>query len=238
MNHRRLILILIVTLAAPAAAGCGDVLEGVGELSRDFVHGDTTSSSTTTTLPQPGGGMALTGLSGDITWVNDEFEVAPGESADRVIRRVWERSDGVSPYVQASRTEIAAALPGIEFPRLVPEKVTHISSQLVFDPQTGTIDVATAAAFGLWTAEPYTVPRIEGQLVVLRVGLRSALPDEGTEGISTFQVSDGRELAWAAGSYVHQMFCRRGISEESCFAMAGALSSLQLLSYLPSRADG
>ena len=82
--------------------------------------------------------------------------------------------------MQAGRFEIAAALPGVEFPRLVPEKVTHISSQLVFDPLTGTLDVGTSAAFGLWTAEPYTVPRIEGQLVVLRVGLRSALPDEGS----------------------------------------------------------
>ncbi len=117
---------------------------------------------------------------------------------------------------------------------MVPEKVTHISSQLVFDTQTGTLDVATSAAFGLWTAEPYTVPRLEGQLVVLRVGLRSALPDEGSDDISTFQAADGRELAWAAGDYVYQLFCRRGISEESCFAMADSLTALQLLSFLPS----
>jgi len=232
MNRRRPILLLV--LVALLAAGCGDVLEGVGDISRDIVHGGSASSTTTTTLPQPGGGMALTGLSGEMVWMNDEFEVAPGESADAVIRRVWQRSDGVDPFVQASRSEIAAALPGIEFPRLVPEKVTHISSQLLFDPQTGTIEVGTSAAFGLWTAEPYTVPRIEGQLVVLRVGLRSALPDEGSGDISTFQAADGRELAWAAGDFVYQLFCRRGISEESCFAMADALSSLQLLSFLPS----
>jgi len=232
MYRRRLIVML--ALAAVTAAGCGDVFEGVGDMSRDFVHGGSTTSITTTTLPQPGGGMALTGLSGEVVWVNDEFEVAPGETADTVVRRVWLRSVGVDPYVQASRFEVAAALPGIEFPRMVPEKVTHISSQLVFDTQTGTLDVATSAAFGLWTAEPYTVPRIEGQLVVLRVGLRSALPDEGSGDISTFQASDGRELAWAQGDYVYQLFCRRGISEESCFAMADALSSLQLLSYLPS----
>jgi predicted small secreted protein len=232
MDRRRLTVML--SLAAVTAAGCGDVLEGVGDMSRDIVHGGSTTSVTTTTLPQPGGGMALTRLSGDVTWVNDQFEAGAGEGAQGVIRRVWQRSTGVDPYIQASRFEVAAALPGIEFPRMVPEKVTHISSQLVFDTQTGTLDVATSAAFGLWTAEPYTVPRIEGQLVVLRVGQRSALPDEGSSDISTFQAADGRELAWAAGDYVYQLFCRRGISEESCFAMADSLTALQLLSYLPS----
>jgi len=235
MNRRRLMLVL--SLAALAAAGCGDVLEGVGGLSRDFVHSGTTTSLTTTTLIQPGGGMALTGISDEVAWVNDEFEVATGETADAVVRRVWQRLSGVDPYVQASRFEVAAALPGIEFPSLVPEKVTHISSQLVFDTQTGTLDVATSAAFGLWSAEPYTVPRTEAQLVVLRVGLRSALPDAGSDDISTFQATDGRELAWSEGDYVYQLFCRRGISEESCFAMADALTSLQLLTLVRSADD-
>ena len=227
-------LIPTLSLAVLTAAGCGDVLEGVGDLSRDVVHGGSTTSITTTTLLQPGGGMPLTGLSSEVIWVNDDLEAEAGEAADAVVRRAWQRSSGVDPYVQAGRSEIAAALPGIEFPRLVPEKVTHISSQLVFDPQTGTLDVATSAAFGLWTAEPYTVPRIEGQLVVLRVGLRAALPGDDAGDISTFQTTDGRELAWASGDYVYQLFCRRGISEESCFAMADALISLQVLAYLPS----
>jgi hypothetical protein len=77
------------------------------------------------------------------------------------------------------------------------------------------------------------VPRIEGQLVVLRVGLRSALPADEWGEISTFSTNDGRELAWVVGDYVYQLFCRRGISEESCFAMADALTSLQLLTLLP-----
>ena len=232
MSLRRL-LPLLVALAALSAAGCGDVLSGVGDLSRDFIHGGATTVVTTTTVLQPGGGMALAGLTGSMIWVNDQYQVVSGETAEQVVSRVWQRSDGVDPYVQAGRSEIAAALPGIEFPGLVPEKVTHISSQLVFDVQTGTLDVATAAAFGLWTAEPYAVPRIEGQVAVLRVGLSSALPSEGPSDISTFQVSDGRELAWSFGDYVYQMFCRRGLSEEACFAIAGSMTSLQVLGYLP-----
>ena len=229
MNPRRWPL-LLAALVALSAAGCGDVLEGVGDLSRDFVHGDTTTTFGTTILPQPGGGMALVGLSRSVTWVNDQYTAGPNLSAEAAVQQVWERGDGIDPYIQAGRQEVAAALPGVEFPRLVPEKVTHISSQLVFDVQTGTLDVATAAAFGLWTAAPYTVPRTEGQLVVLRVGLRSALPGEGPSDISTFQAADGRELAWSFGDYVYQLFCRTGISEESCFAMADSMISLAVLS--------
>jgi hypothetical protein len=231
MKHRRLLL-WPAALLALSGAGCGDVLQGVGDLSRDFVHGETTTVVSTTTLPQPGGGMALVGLTGSVGWVNDQYKVDRGLTADTVVRRVWQRGDGIDPYVQAGREEIATALSNVEFPRLVPEKVTHISSQLVFDVQTGTLDVATAATFGLWSAEPYTVPRTEGQLVVLRVGLRSALAGEGSEGISTFQVADGRELAWSFGDYVYQLFCRTGISEQSCFAMADSMTSLEVLSYL------
>src|SRR4030042_766553 len=158
----RTILLLLLALLVVSAAGCGDVLGGVGDLSRDFVHGDTTTTFGTTTLPQPGGGMALVGLSRSVTWVNDQYTAVPGLSAEAAVRQVWLRGDGIDPYIQAGRQEIAAALPGVEFPRLVPEQVTHISSQVVFDVQTGTLDVATAAAFGLWTAAPSPVPRTRG----------------------------------------------------------------------------
>lgn len=229
---------LLAALAVLGAAGCGGILEGVGDLSRDVVHGDTTSTMATTTLPPPGGGMALVGLSASVVWVNDQYTAPPNLPAEDAARQVWLRGDGVDPYVQAGRDEIIAALPGVEFPRLVPEKVTHISSQMVFDVQTGTLDVATAVAFGLWSAEPYTVPRTEGQLVVLRVGLRSALAGQGSEDISTFQATDGRELAWSFGDYVYQLFCRRGISEEACFAIADSMTSLDLLSYLAGNTPG
>jgi len=237
MNLRPMSL-LLVALVALSAAGCGDVLEGVGDLSRDFVHGDTTTTVGTTTLPQPGGGMALVGLSKAVIWVNDQYAAGSNLSAEAAARQVWLRGDGIDPYVQAGRDEMVSALPGVEFPRLVPEKVTHISSQLVFDVQTGTLDVATAAAFGLWTAAPYTVPRTEGQLVVLKVGLRSALPGGDQGDISTFQAADGRELAWSFGDYVYQLFCRTGISEESCFAMADSMTSLEVLSYLAANTAG
>jgi hypothetical protein len=228
MTPRRTFFALLAWVAL-AASGCGDVLSGVGDLSRDVVHGNSTTSTTTTTLLQPGGGMALTSISDDVVWVNDQFRVAADATPDDVVAAVWQRGDGVNPYVQAGRAEIAAALPGVYFPDVIPEKVTYISSQLVFDRQTGTLDPANAAAFGLWSAEPYTVPRLEGQLVVLRIGLASAFPAQEEGQIASFQASDGREMAWSAGDFVYDLFCRTGISEESCFAMANSMTRLDLL---------
>jgi hypothetical protein len=66
-------------------------------------------------------------------WVNDELGSVADLGADDTIIAVWYRGDQVTPWVQASRGEIANALPGIEFPELVPEGVTHVTSQLVFD---------------------------------------------------------------------------------------------------------
>lgn len=220
------ILLPVLLLAA-----CGDSLEGVGDLSRRIVHGDE-SSTTTTTQAEQGPQLNLAGLSGDIVWVNDEFTVEPGLEAEDLVRRVWLRGDGISPYVQASRFEISTALEGIQFPRLIPNTVTHVSSQLVYDTQTGTLDVATAAAFGLWTAEPYTIPRTEGQVAVLRVGLKTFADDLDDGDFFSFRVAEGRELSWAFGDHVYQLFCRTGISEEACFEMAGSTSPLEILEFL------
>jgi hypothetical protein len=108
---------------------------------------------------------------------------------------------------------------------LIPAPVTHISSQLVFDTQTALYDVSTAAAFGMWIGEPYDLPRTEAQLAVLRVGLRT-VSDIDTGEFLSFQVADGRELAWTRGEYVYQLFCRTGVTEAACFAMAESMFSL------------
>jgi len=66
MNRRR----PIVIIAWPPCRGrvAATPWKASGDLSRDFVHGGTTTSVTTTTLPQAGGGMALTGLSAEVIW--------------------------------------------------------------------------------------------------------------------------------------------------------------------------
>ena len=89
--------------------------------------------------------------------------------------------------------------------------------------------MATSTAFGYWSAEPYSLPRSEAQLMVLRVGL--ATTDEVAEfaDIAVFNVEGGKELAWVEGNYVYQLFCRTGVIEEACIAIAGSFQPLTLL---------
>ena len=223
-------LLIPMVLFAMAASACGDALSGVGDLSRRVVHGEGATSTTATTAPA--GPILALGPVTDLAWANDGLEEATedAETIEAVLRRVWiDRGDGVSPFVQASRYEIERVLPGIEFPRLVPSAVSHVSSQLVYDTQTATLDVATSAAFGLWSGEPYDAPRSEAQLAVLRVGLKTFEEGDDNEYFS-FVVADGREVSWTDGDYVYSLFCRVGVSEEACFAMAESAVPLSSLS--------
>ena len=220
---RRIVLfpLFVVTLTA-----CSNLLGGVGDLSSSVVHGAETTT-TTTSLAAGGPALRLKGITG-LTWINDGVGSAANLGTDDTISAVWYRGDQATPWVQASRREISNALPGIQFPELVPEGITHVTSQLVFDTVTASLDPSSAAAFGLWVGEPYTLPRAEGQQVVLDVGLKTFESDPDDE-IFSFQVTDGRQLTWTHGAYVYQLFCRTGITENACFAMASSTISLDLI---------
>jgi hypothetical protein len=221
---------LVLVLAVPLTA-CGDLLTGVGDLSEGVVHGD---RSTSTTAPVSGGPALRLSPITDLFWTNDGLGVATaGLDPDSILLSVWLRGDEVESAVQSSRREIADVLPGIEFPQLAPEGVTHVSSQLVFDTRTASLGVGTAAAFGLWVGEPYTAARSEAQLAVLRVGLKTF--DDGTPDneVFSFSVADGREMSWVDGDYVYQLFCRTGVSVDACRAMADSTIPLSLLVALP-----
>jgi hypothetical protein len=216
--------------AALVLASCGDALGGVGDLSHRIVYGSGSTTTTTAVVPDSQL-LRLKGIS-DLVWANDGIDAdTAGLGRDELITGVWSR-DKANRFVQASRREIAAALPGIEFPQLAPDRVTHVSSQLAFDQLTGILDASTSAAFGLWVGEPYDLPRSDGQLAVLRVGLKTR-DDEVDGEISSFQVTDGRELAWSDGPYEYQLFCRTGMSEAACFEMAESTIPLSLIVALP-----
>ncbi|MEX2322896.1 MAG: hypothetical protein WEA29_03905 [Acidimicrobiia bacterium] len=214
------------TIALVLLTGCSDLLGGVGDFSRGVVYGDEPRIATTTTAATEGPALRLTAVT-EVAWANDGLGADTGGlDGVELLSAVWTRGDGITPFIQASRREIAAALPGIEFPQLVPGRVTHISSQLVFDVQSVVLDPSTAAAFGMWVGEPYERPRTEAQLAVLRVGLRAAGDPEPGE-LFEFQVSEGREITWTEHDYVYQLFCRTGVGEPACSAIAESLFTLQ-----------
>jgi len=221
-------LIAAVAIAV-LLAGCGDagLLDGVGERTRAVVHGATT----TTTVPVAlAAGAEDEGLieARDVLWFNDDIDPQYTGASPEVVAAVWGRQLG-SRFVQASRREIAAALPSLSFPSLVPQQVRWVTSQLVFDEATGTLDPGTSAAFGLWTAEPYRSDT--ARVGVLRVGRAQADDPESRSEISVVAVPDGVSLGWTEAGHRYELFCRSEVSEALCLEVAA--SSVVLVGLTP-----
>ena len=204
--------------------GCGEsgLLDGVGDATRGYVQGDET---TTTTIVPVAAGTGDEGLIGatDVEWFNDDLPEQMTGTSEQVIGGIWLRELN-SRFVQSSRTEIAAALPAIMFPDLVPETVEWITSQLVFDETTGFLDPETMAAFGLWVSDPYQSDT--ARLGVLRVGEAASdmLPTRSE--IVPIIVPDGISLGWTEAGHRYELFCRSDISEELCADVAHSAAPL------------
>lgn len=209
-------------------SACGDegLLSNVGDKSRDFVYSGT---STTTTLEVLSGTTMPLGVvsAADVEWLNDSFPDPNGAEPNVVINRVWQRGDRSSSFIQASRAEIATVLPELKFPSLISDQAGWVTSQLVFDLASGTLDNGTSAAFGLWQVEPYTVT--EGRLAVLRVGVVREPEDAGRTPIEADVVEEGLSLAWVDGLLRYELFCRASILDEMCWQMAENVSPLRRL---------
>ncbi len=230
MMARKQDIAALAVAATVMLGGCGDrPLGSVGELSREVVHGDVTTS-TTIVVEDPGGARTLPlRRAGDLVWINQTADEPPTSQAV-VLTRVWQRGDGVNRFIQASPVEIAVVLPGVDFPETVPDDVGYVSSQLVFDVQSGTLDADTAAAFGLWNTIPYSVGRDIGQLAVLRVGVAD---DAETVDIAAFEVEEGRSLTWSAAGYRYELFCRANVDEALCWHMAENMRPLSTFQLAP-----
>jgi hypothetical protein len=215
---RAIIVIIVFASIAMSACGESEILDGLGERTRDLVEG-----TTTTTLEGPVVEVdpAEEGLIGpeDLLWFNDDIDPQfTGRSQD-VIRSVWERKLN-SRFVQASRHEIAAAMPDVLFPELVPRDVRWVTSQLVYDNTTGALDPETAAAFGFWTSEPYQSDT--ARLGVLRIGLASVDVGEDRSEIVPILVPDGISLGWTEAGYRYELFCNSSVTDELCIEVAAS----------------
>lgn len=152
-----LLLVFVVALT-----GCGaDSLASLGQRSSQWVTEPTIVTTTTIPITVP-----LVSSAAGLIWFNDEIGT-PTPDSETVVALVFARREG-DRFIQASRSEIATALPGIQFPSRFPPLAEYVTSQLVIE-NTGEISDDPSAAFGIWTAEPYTRSRSVGQMIVLRV---------------------------------------------------------------------
>lgn len=222
-------MMAVIATAAVLVAGCGEagILDGVGDRTRSAVVGSTTTTTPPATVPAGDVDEALVSTT-DVLWFNDELG-APGTiEPDAVIAAVWGRQ-GNSRFVQSSRTEIALALPALGFPSLVPEQVQWVTSQLVYNQTSGTLDLDTSAAFGLWSAEPYTTNT--AQLGVLRVGRAAVDTPSARSELTVVAVPDGVSAGWSESGLRYELFCRTEVSEDLCVETAE--SSVPLAGLLP-----
>jgi hypothetical protein len=102
-----------------------------------------------------------------LQWANDSIPIIELADPGAAVAEVFSRRQG-DRFIQASRHEIAAALPDVTFPFRAPYGAEWVSSQLVIE-NTGVLAAEPSAAFGIWSAEPYTRSRTVAQMVVLRV---------------------------------------------------------------------
>lgn len=217
--------VLICSAFAFAVSACGTAgpLDGLGARSSEWVH---EVEITTAVVPvadaEPVEGVTV--ATADVLWFNDDLEEQePRDEPDKVIAAVWARQIG-SRFVQASRVEVAAAVPGIMFPDQAPSDVRWITSQLVFEASTGTLDGETAAAFGLWQAEPYSIT--DGRVGVLRVGVAAAGIGPERSDVVTIVVPDGISLGWSEAGLRYELFCRSAVAEGMCEQIAASFVPL------------
>jgi hypothetical protein len=245
-----------LVVAALALAGCGGTpLESLGLRSSDWINEPTvpTTVAVVTTIP--------TKVSVDtLAWANDEIETESLDDVDTVLQEVFARRQG-DRFIQASRSEIAVALDDVAFPGMAPAGAEWVSSQLVFD-NDGTVSADPSAAFGIWSAEPYSRSRSVAQMIVLKVatdpetanqlatGELSAtcalFSDRTTEECEIVTVgsrdtwilssSSGSTLIWFDGPYRYELFGRSfvpiGILREMSDQMV-PLTSIEVESSTP-----
>lgn len=165
--------ILIVGVFVLAACG-GSPLESIGQRSSDWINEPTVPTTvpvlTTTPTIIP---------SNQLQWANDEIGTDDLDD-EALIAAVFARREG-DRFIQASRFEIAAALDGVSFPAEAPSGAEWVSSQLVVD-NDGTLANDPSAAFGIWSAEPYSRSRSVAQMIVMRVALDQEAADEVSSG--------------------------------------------------------
>lgn len=227
------------------AACAGSPLESIGLRSSEWINEPTVP----TTVPVITTTPTIVDV-GQLEWANDDIENEHLDDPDALLAEVFSRREGDS-FIQASRFEIAAALPGISFPAEAPTGAEWVSSQLVFD-NDGSLADDPSAAFGIWSAEPYSRSRSVAQMVVIRVAIDQQGAEEVAEagsGVSCARFSDrntescevtmvddrptwvlgssgGTTLIWFDNPYRYEVFGRNFVSVSILQDMSATTVSL------------
>lgn len=208
------------------AAACGDdgLLDGLGDRSVNAVHGETSTTTSTVEVIKAEAPLGSVRAS-DLVWYNDGIANESTGDTNFVVSSVWNRGDGATSVIQASRNEIAIALPGVQFPELIPDTVGWVTSQLVYDAASGTLGADTSAQFGLWHLEPYSTDG--GRTAVMWV--RPATSNDIIGSISSETTTTALRLWWVAESYHYLISCPIELLDQYCWQMAESPMALSLL---------
>ena len=122
----------VVLGASVAACGQGGLLDGLGDRSRDAVYEGLTTTTEFVAGLDDDLGVVGAADAREVAWYNDDIEDQVVGATQLTIAQVWNRGKDGGRFIQASRAEIASALPQIQFPRLVPPDVVNVTSQLVW----------------------------------------------------------------------------------------------------------
>lgn len=169
---RSMIRLVVLVAIVVGLSACGEApLGSFGERSSKWINEPevVTTTAVVVTVPEIVSSETL-------VWSNDDIVTENLADPNALVSEVFARREG-DRFIQASRSEIAAALPGIRFPSVVPWGAGWVSSQLVIE-STGLLSDDPSAAFGIWSAEPYTRSRSVAQMAVLRVATD---PESATE---------------------------------------------------------
>lgn len=210
----RLTLVVLVVLLV----GCGEApLGGIGERSSGWLetHNGQPPVSDRVEL-QPVFELVP---SAQVRWWNDDLSLESDPSLVS-LEAISSRRNPGDRFAQASRREIAAFFPDLEFPARIPADVHSVTSQLVLAASEASFEGDHIASFGLWTADPYTQSRTVGQLATITVfaganddpcvvaGADCTTEQVGMRTVGLVARSAGETVVWSDRERTYEMFVR------------------------------
>lgn len=239
MSHMTTRISLLLA-AATLLAACADApLGSVGQRSSEWINEPEVVTTTAPPVTVPKSSSAT-----NLLWSNDEILTENLADPEALIAEIFARREG-DRFIQASRAEIAAVLPLVRFPADVPYGAEWVSSQLVIE-SSGELSDDPSAAFGIWSAEPYSRSRSVAQMAVLRIANDNETATELAQGEgedscarfadrSTDQCDiidvNGRQvwrlgsterttLVWFEGVYRYELYGRSFLAQDALMTMA------------------